>query len=122
MFLENINNNGLPKPCGLASANFVVLESSTDGVLLVHGTVLIKVAHYKSQKFMPFCFFIVVTLNKIIITQVSITQLESLMPQQSKTIPKIRLLKTTITPTKHLLHPGQQMSTPHHIQFLQYPF
>ena len=52
---------GLPKPNALHLANHIILESSTDGILPVHGTIMLEGEHYKTGKLMPIRFFIVDT-------------------------------------------------------------
>ena len=52
MFPNNLTTDGPP-----------ILEYDTDSILLVPGTVTLKLAHYRTCKLMPFGFFILETKN-----------------------------------------------------------
>ena len=75
IFPNSFTTNGLAKPSVLQSENHFILESYRDGILLVHGTVILKVAHYKTGKLMPIRFFVVDTKKETIISHVASTQL-----------------------------------------------
>ena len=45
MFPNNLTTDGLLKPDAFQSASHIILDSFTDGILPVHGTVILKVAH-----------------------------------------------------------------------------
>ena len=50
------------------SVIYIILESVTDGTLPVHGTVILKVAHYRTGKLMAIQFFMIYTKYEIMIS------------------------------------------------------
>ena len=75
MFPGNLTDDGLPKPNVFESARNIILESYMDGILPVHGTVILKTAYCRTGKLMPIRFFMVETKNEIIISHATGTQL-----------------------------------------------
>ena len=105
MFPNNLIAGGLPKPDTLQSVTHIILDSYTDSILPVFGTVILKVAHYWTGTLMPVHFFVVDIKNKIIISHAVRTQLGllSIMVQESNTVEALVLLqKTDITTRKHI--------------------
>ena len=91
IFCNNLTIDGLPKSDTLQSDSHVILESYTDGILPVHRTVILEVAHYKTGKLMPIRFFIEDT-EKVTVSHVASTQLGLLMVLSHYTVTQHRQL------------------------------
>ena len=75
MFPGNHTNKGFSKPYLFQSAKQIILKFYTGGILLVHSTVFLKVAHHKTGELMPKRFIIVDTRNAVIMSDVTCIQL-----------------------------------------------
>ena len=77
--------------------------SCKDGILPVLGTVIFKVAHYKTGKVMPIRFFMVDTKNEIIISYAVNTQLRYCVRTKQNSAEIYMLSKKKKTPVILLL-------------------
>ena len=78
MFPNNLTTDGLLKPIIIQSVNHIILVSYTNGILPVHGTVILKITHHKTGKFMLIRLFVMDIKNEIVISHGASTQLRLL--------------------------------------------
>ena len=108
MFISKLTIQGLPKPDALQSTKNIILESHADGILPVHGTLILKVTHYKTDKLKPIRFYADDTKNKIIY-HVASTQLGLLKVLWHNRATWCRHLNAVRnTPCKKKTHPKEQ--------------
>ena len=92
----------------LQSARHIILESSQDSILSVHGAVILKVAHYRTGKLMPMRFFIVDSKHEVMILHAGSTQLGLLDILYHNRIVQYRHLDAI---TKHTFQPENTSTT-----------
>ena len=73
-FPASSTTDSLPKTNVLQPAKPIILEPYTDGILPVHGTIIIHIAHYKTSKIMPIRFFMVYSKHKVMISHIASQQ------------------------------------------------